>query len=193
MWMVPGPGEPAPFDLRGNFGKMRLLLPGENPLHVEQHDHALTRIHLADSGNELLIDSGPYRFGRRRDVLLGEVQHLTHGVDHQARFDAPEIHDDDARAVVGRFDLQSEALPGVQHRDYFPAQVRDALNELRGLRHFSDLGEAVDFLDLRNRDTVFLRAEHEGDQLNFAQLLRARASLDRKSTRLNSSHLVISY
>ena len=32
------------------------------------------------------------------------------------------------------FDLEIEALPGIQHGDYFPAQVRDALDELRGLR-----------------------------------------------------------
>src|ERR1035441_5901510 len=153
---------------------MRLLLTGENLLHVEQHDHALSGIHFADSGNEMLIDSGPDRLRRRGDVLRGEIQHLTDGIHHQAGFDAAEIHDDDARAVVGRFDLQIEALPCVQHRDYFPAQIRDALDELRGLGHFGDLGEAVDLLYLRNRDTVFLCAEHERDELNFTQFLRTR-------------------
>src|ERR1035437_5330128 len=171
--------------LRGNLGKMRLLLLGENLLHVEQHDHAFTRIHLADSGNEMLIDSTADRFRRRGDVLRGEIQHLAHGIHYQAGFDAAEIHDDDARAVVGRFDLEIEALACVQHRDYFASEVGNALDERGGLRHLGDLGEAVDLLDLRDRDSVFLGAEHERDQLNFAQFLRTRCFVSPGLLRFN--------
>src|ERR1035441_1637184 len=156
---------------------MRLLLPGENPLHIEQYDHALTLVHLADSGNELLVDSGPDRLWRRRNVLFRQIQHLAYGIHHQTRFYASQIHNDDARAVVGWFSLQLETLPCVQYRDHFATQVRDALNELGGLWHFGDLAETVDLLNLRNRDTEFLLAQHERDQLHFAQFLLPCAGL----------------
>ena len=53
--------------------------------------------------------------------FLARFSTSAHGVHYQARFDAAEIHDDDARAIVGRFDLQTEALPRVQYRNYFAA------------------------------------------------------------------------
>ena len=127
---------------------MSLLLTGEDPHHIQQHDHAFARVDLADSGNELLRASRSDRLRRRSNVLAGEIQHLAHGIDHQSGFDAADIHDHDARAVIRRLDLELEALSSVQDRNYFSAQIRDALDELRRLRHFRDLGEAVDFLDL---------------------------------------------
>src|ERR1700679_2817835 len=82
--------------LRCDLRKMRLLLTGKNLLDIKQNDHALTRIDLANSRNELLIDSGSYCFRRGGDVLPCEIENFSDGVHHESRLYAAQIHDDDA-------------------------------------------------------------------------------------------------
>jgi hypothetical protein len=153
---------------------MSLLLTGEDLLDIEQHDHPFARIYLANTGNELLIDSGPYRVRWRGDIFSGEVQYFSHRVYNQAGLDTAQIDNDDARAVVGWLDIEFEAFSRVQHGNHLPAQIGDALNELGRLRHFGGLGEAVDFLDLRNRNAVLFGAQ-QTSPVDLADFLSARS------------------
>jgi uncharacterized DUF497 family protein len=126
--------------------------------------HPLPSVHFANPGNELLVDSGPDRLRWWGNVLFRQIQHLAYGVHHQTRLNTAQIHDDDARSVVGRFGFQLEPHPRIQYRDYFSAQVRDALDELRGLRHFSDHSVSPDEAEAAILDPHAMMLEIQTDE-----------------------------
>src|SRR5690625_7804770 len=95
-------------------------------------------VKLCVSGYVVCVDADG-EIMRRLDHVSAYADHLAYGVDHKPDDLLVELDDDDARVFVGLLRVEAEPLAQVDHGDDAPAQIDDALDERRRIRHAGNL------------------------------------------------------
>src|SRR5579884_1764652 len=141
-------------------------------------DHAIDiqqDLHLAFELGHAQNERGAQLFaeiGRVLDIGSGKIHDLGHGVNHQPDLNGSgvtaHLHDHDAGALRV-FDLrQSELQPQIDHGNNLAAEVDDAFQVNRRLRHGRDLLDAHDLSYFVDANAELLRTKAEGQVLACA-------------------------